>query len=65
MKLRNNVFKKKIKGIEKSMDRNRDLLKKAPLKIQKLRYMNKRKNRVESVRKRLQKKLKIVNLSNQ
>ena len=39
MKLRNNIFKKKIKGIKRSVKQNQNLLEKAPSKISKLRYM--------------------------
>lgn len=64
MRLRNSIFNKKIKGIKRSVKYNKALLDKAPGKIAKLRHVAKRKNRAESVRKRLEKRLKIVNISN-
>jgi protein KRI1 len=63
MKLRNSIFKQRIKGIKRSVKQNQNMLTKAPAKIEKMRYMNKRKIRVESVRKRLEKRLRIVNIS--
>ena len=46
MKLRNNIFKKKIKGIKRSVKQNQNLLGKAPNKIMKLRQQAKRQSRV-------------------
>ena len=63
MKLRNNIFKKKIKGIKRSVKQNQNIISKAPSKIAKLKQTAKRKNRVEAVHKRMQKKLRVVNIS--
>jgi len=62
--LRNSYFNKKIKNIKKSVKQTKNLIEKGYAKLARMRYINKRKNRNLAIRKRLEKRLKIVNLSN-
>lgn len=64
LRLRNSYFNKKIKNIKRSVKQTKNLLEKGQAKLARLRYINKRKTRNLAIRKRLEKRLKIVNLSN-
>ena len=65
MKLRNNLYKRKVVGIDKSAQENRKILQSKGAKV--VRGIQKVKNRAEIMKKKrenLKKKLKVVNLSN-
>ena len=65
MRLKNNIFNKKIKSIKKSVKANKQLLKRGIMSLKKTRLMEKMKNRAHAIKVRKEKRLKIVNLSNQ
>lgn len=64
VRLKNNVFNKKIKSIKKSVKTNKQLLKKGATHVNKVRLLEKMKNRASAIRNRQEKKLRILNLSN-
>lgn len=66
MKLRNNIYKKKVKTINKSVSENKKLIEKEGIekRLKKSRLMDKMKRRSEAMKKKREGKLKILNISN-
>jgi protein KRI1 len=66
MKLRNNIYKKKVKTINKSVSENKKLVEKEGVerRLKKSRVMDKMKRRAEVMRNKREGKLKILNISN-
>lgn len=62
--MKNSIFNKKIKGIKKSVKNNKQILKKGLAHLSKVRLLSKMKDRANAIKKRAEKKLKILNLSN-
>lgn len=66
MKLRNNIYKKKVKTINKSVSDNKKLIEKDGVerRLKKTRVMDKMKRRAEVMKKKRETRLKILNISN-
>ncbi len=66
MKLRNNIYKKKVTTIDKSVTYNKKLIEKDLIerKIKKSRIIDKLKRRSEVMKNKRENKLKILNISN-
>lgn len=65
LKLKNNFYNKQIKGIKKSVKNNKQILKKGVAHLSKVRRLAKMKNRASAIKSRQEKRLRVVNLSNQ
>ena len=63
IRLKNSIFNKKIKRIKKSVKSNKQILKKGLDHLSKVRLLAKMKDRAIAIKKRTQKRLKIINLS--
>lgn len=66
MKLRNNIYNKKVKTINKSVSENKKLIERDGVekRLKKSRVMDKMKRRAEVMKKKREQKLKILNISN-
>ncbi len=65
IRLKNSIFNKKIKSIKKSVKTNKQILKKGLAHLSKKRLVTKMKDRANAIKKRAEKKMKILNLSKQ
>lgn len=66
MRLRNNIYKKKVTTIDRTVNYNKKLIEKDAIdnKLRKTRIIDKLKRRSEVMKKKRETKLKILNISN-
>jgi hypothetical protein len=65
IKLKNNYFNKKIQSIKKSVKTNKQIIRKGLAHFSKKRLLGKMKDRAVAIKNRQEKRLRILNLSNQ
>ena len=63
MKLRNSKYKQMMPQIRKSVKVNKQMLRRGSSRLQQMRHLKKMQDRKEAGTKRMQKKLKVVNVS--